>query len=108
MATIDGALFDEAEIQQVAGRHDAARDEIENQLTQLRGQLDNVGNQSPSEMTKMLVDQYEQDLTRLKDSVLADLQSMSQDMRSTAGEQTQQDSDNIKPITSTPIENFIG
>ncbi|MFR9731789.1 hypothetical protein ACL03H_21375 [Saccharopolyspora sp. MS10] len=105
---IDGALFSEEEIQQVAGRHDSAREEIETQLTQLRSQLDDVGNRSPNEMTKMLVNQYEQDLTRLKDSVLADLQSMSQDMRSTAGQQTQQDQDNIKPISSTPIEDFIG
>ncbi|MEU6128902.1 hypothetical protein ABZ805_06985 [Saccharopolyspora sp. NPDC047091] len=105
---IDGALFDEAEIQQVAGRHDTAREEIEQQLTQLRSQLDGVGQRSPNEMTKMLVDQYEQDLTRLKDSVLADLQAMSQDMRSTAGEQTEQDQSNVKPISNTPIENFIG
>lgn len=107
MANNGNVNIDLPEIQRQAGQHDTTRQDIQTELDQLKTRIDGVQQASKNEMTDALLEQYEQSVQKLKNSVLADLESMAQQMRKVSGDQDEQDQSASKPVQSADMASFI-
>ncbi|MBK0865928.1 MULTISPECIES: hypothetical protein [unclassified Saccharopolyspora] len=107
MANNGNVNIDLPEIQRQASQHDTTRQDIQTELDQLKTRIDSVQQASKNEMTDALLEQYEQSVQKLKNSVLADLESMAQQMRKVSGDQDEQDRSASKPVQSADMASFI-
>ena len=103
----DQTKVSQSDIENVAKDHEGKIDDVEQVIAKLRQELTTVAASSSSQMTKALIESYEQDAEALKRSVISDLREMAGEMRGVAGDQTEQDRSNAEPIRSTALDSFL-
>lgn len=97
-------------INQQADRHITTKEDIEQQLAQLKVDVDNVLQASTSAATRALSTTTDNWIESLKKSVLAHLEAMAQNIRNEAGNQQSTDETSMNQILNLPMEtgNFLG
>ena len=93
--------FDKAQIDTVAGKHDAMVEDVANQLSQLRGQIEQAMAAANSDMTRALSQVYDQWSADVNKDVLQNVGHMATAMRNESNNQEMSDQDNTKKITSS-------
>lgn len=97
-------------INQQAAKHDTTRENINGQLDQLKVEIENTLNSSPSAATRALSTTTDNWVESVRKSVLAHLETMAQNIRNEANNQGATDSESMNKILNLPMEtgNFLG
>jgi uncharacterized protein YukE len=97
-------------INQQAAKHDSTRESIDQQLTQLKTEIENTLAASPSAATRALSTTTDNWVESVRKSVLQHLETMAQNIRNEANNQGATDSEAMQKILNLPMEtgNFLG
>ncbi|GHF44806.1 uncharacterized protein YukE [Amycolatopsis bartoniae] len=98
------------QINQQATKHDQTADNINQQLNQLKQQVDATLAASPSAATRALSTTCDNWIESVRKSVLAHLQTMAENIRREASNQDGTDQQSNQAILNLPMEtgNFLG
>lgn len=86
------------QVQQTASKHDEARENIENRLKQLQGEISGHLPANTSDMAQAVTTGYEDLQTEIKNKIMTDLEQMGQAMRKVAADQSDTDTSSGRSV----------
>lgn len=100
--------FEQNAINQVAQKHQQMKDDLKQQITQLRSEVETTLHSSTSQMTQALDTTYGDWLNSFEKAVLQKVDDLSQAMNTVAGQQQEQDETSRQRVGNSPVGSFLG